>query len=95
MTALEGMKEHVDGPFRDVARAEAVRQVVMMETLTKAQTVIQEQVGNLAARDEEIRQLQHQLEVSKILNVAYKHTFTTLCDSAIVYLAWTTGYSMS
>ena len=67
VTILEGMKERVDGPFGDVARADAVRQVVTTRTLAKTQTVIREQVGDLAARDEEIRQLQLQIEVSVIL----------------------------
>ena len=64
VTTLEGMKERIDGPFGDIAKAEAVRQVVTMKALTKTQTVIQEQVGDLAARDVEIQRLQHYLEVS-------------------------------
>ena len=78
VTILEGMKEHVDGPFGDVARADAVRQVVTTRTLAKTQTVIREQVGDLAARDEEIRQLQLQMEVGVILyhNMSFDLIFT-------------------
>ena len=66
MTILEGMKERIDGPFGDVARADAVRQVVTTRTLMKTQTVIREQIGDLAARNEEIRQLQLQIQVGVI-----------------------------
>ena len=66
MTILEGMKECIDGPFGDVARADAVRQVVTTRTLMKTQTVIREQIGDLAARNEEIRQLQLQIQVGVI-----------------------------
>ena len=56
VTALEEMKADVEGAFGDLAIIEAVRQVNVAKSLMNRSNV-------LAAKDEEIQQLQEQLEV--------------------------------
>ena len=56
VTALEEMKADVEGDYGDLAAVEAVRQVNVAKSLKTRRNL-------LAAKDEEIQQLQEQLEV--------------------------------
>ena len=60
VTALEEMKADVEGDYGELATVDAVRQVKTMKVL-KAKSI--DKVNELAAKDEEIQQLQQQLEV--------------------------------
>ena len=60
VTALEEMKTDVEGDYGELATVDAVRQVKTMKVL-KAKG--KDKVNELAAKDEEIQQLQQQLEV--------------------------------
>ena len=50
MATLEGMRADIEGPCGAVARADAVRQVVMMKTFTKKDIEMREKVNELAAK---------------------------------------------
>ena len=56
VTALEEMKADIEGDYGDLATVEAVRQVNVAKSLKTRRNL-------LAAKDEEIQQLQEQLEV--------------------------------
>ena len=45
ITSLEEMKADIEGPYGDIARADAVRQVVMMRALRKRETEVREKIG--------------------------------------------------
>ena len=61
ITSLEEMKADIEGPFGEVARIDAVRQVVMMKALKKRETEVREKIDESAAKDDEIHQLQQEL----------------------------------
>ena len=61
VTALEEMKADIEGDYGALATVDAVRQVKTMKAL-KAKS--NDRVNELAAKEEEIQQLQHQLEVA-------------------------------
>ena len=65
VTVLEGMKGDVEGPCGELATVDAVRQVKTTKALKK------EKVDQLAAKDQEIQQLQQQLEVHFTINFYY------------------------
>ena len=62
VTSLEEMKADIEGPYGDIARVDAVRQVVMMRALRKRDTEVREKTDESAAKDVEIQQLQQELE---------------------------------
>ena len=57
------MSADIDGPCGAVARADAVRQVLMMKAFIGAQSAMREQTNELAAKNEEIQQLHVQIQV--------------------------------
>ena len=66
VATLEGMRADIEGPCGGaVARADAVRRVVMMKAFIGAQSAMREQTNELAAQNEEIRQLHSQIQVCK------------------------------
>ena len=66
ITSLEEMKADIEGPYGEVARIDAVRQVVMMRALRKRETKVREKTDESAAKDEEIHQLQQELEHEQV-----------------------------
>ena len=64
VATLEGMRADIEGPCGAVARADAVRQVVMMKAFIGSQSVVREQTNELAAKHEEIHQLRVQIQVN-------------------------------
>ena len=66
MASLEEMKADIEGPYGKVARADAVRQVVMMRALKKREMQVREKADESAAKDEEIQQLQQELEHEQV-----------------------------
>ena len=67
VATLEGMRADIEGPCGAVARADAVRQVVMMKAFIGSQSAMREKTSELAAKDEVIQQLHHQIEVGNNL----------------------------
>ena len=57
------MKADIEGPCGTIARADAVRQVVMMREMHARDAEVRRKVDELTAKDEEIQQLQQQLQV--------------------------------
>ena len=55
---LQSVRTNIEGPYGAVAKADAVRQVVMMETLRGRDAEVREKTKELTAKDEEIQQLQ-------------------------------------
>ena len=64
--SLEEMKTDVEGPCGDVARIDAVRQVLMMRAVLGREAEVREKTDEAAAKDEEIHQLQQELEHEQV-----------------------------
>ena len=67
MSSLEEMKADIEGPCGEVARIDAVRQVVMMRAILGRETEVRRKTDESAAKDEEIHQLQQDLEHEQVL----------------------------
>lgn len=70
--SLEQMKANIEGPYGEVARIDAVRQVVMMRALRKKEREVREKTDESAAKDEEIHQLQQELEHERVVTCSNK-----------------------
>ena len=66
LRSLDEMKPVIDGPCGEVARADAVRQVVMMRAILGRETEVRRKTDESAAKDEEIQHLQHELEQEQV-----------------------------
>ena len=66
LRSLKEMKPVIDGPCGEVARADAVRQVVMMRDILGRETEMRRKTDESAAKDEEIHQLQQELEHEQV-----------------------------
>ena len=66
ISSLEEMKINIEGPYGEVARADAVRQVVMMRALRKREIEVREKTDESAAKDEDIHHLQQELEHEQV-----------------------------
>ena len=66
IASLKEMRAIVEGPYGDVARADAVRQVVTMKALSRRDAGMREETAKTAAKDEEIHQLQQELELAQV-----------------------------
>ena len=82
LATLEGMSADIDGPCGAVARADAVRQVVMMKAFIGAQSAMREQTNELAAKNEEIQQLHVQIQVCIVFYLILSCVLAT-CNSVI------------
>ena len=65
--SLEAMKADIEGPYGDITRIDAVRQVVTMRALGKRETEVREKTAESAVKDAEIQQLQEELEHIQVL----------------------------
>ena len=61
LRSLEEMKPVIDGPCGEVAKIDAVRQVVMMRVILGRERDLRRKTDESAAKDEEIHHLQHEL----------------------------------
>ena len=59
VATLEGMRADIEGPYGVIARADAVRQVVMTKTLRENEENLK--TNEMTAKNEEIHRLQSQL----------------------------------
>ena len=66
VTSVVEMKADIEGPYGEVAKADAVRQVVMMRALRKRDTEVREKSDESAAKDVEIHRLQEELEHEQV-----------------------------
>ena len=66
LTSLKEMKADIDGACGNVARADAVRQVVMMREILGREREVRRKTDESAAKDEEIHQLQQELEHEQV-----------------------------
>ena len=66
VASLEEMKADIEGPYGEVARIDAARQVVMMRALRRREIEVREKTNESAAKDEEIHQLQQELEHEQV-----------------------------
>ena len=69
VASLEEMKATIEGPYGDVARAAAVREVVTMRALRKREVEVKEKTAESAGKDAEIQHLQQELEHEQVGNV--------------------------
>ena len=70
VTELQGMRADIEGPCGAVARADAVRQVVMVKEILGKDSGVREKVRELAAKDEEIQRLRLVQVKRLLLNLA-------------------------
>lgn len=63
VTTLDEMRIDLEGPYGDVTRADAVRQVIIVKALKKKET---HERDNLRTKDAEIQELQQELEHTKV-----------------------------
>ena len=68
VTALEEARATIEGAYGELATVDAVRQVKTMKALNSRDG---DKVNELAAKDEEIQQLHHQLEVSVVVFLSH------------------------
>ena len=61
IATLEGIRGDIEGLSGAIARADAVRQVVMMKAFAKKDAEMREKVNELTAKDREIQTLQQQV----------------------------------
>ena len=69
VASLEEMKATIEGPYGDVARAAAVREVVTMRALRRREVEVREKTAESAGKDAEIQLLQ-ELEQEQVRDVA-------------------------
>ena len=62
VATLEGMRADIEGPCGAVARADAMRQVVMMKEIHSREVEVKKD-DEMTAKDVEMQQLQQQLQV--------------------------------
>jgi hypothetical protein len=65
------MREDIEGLCGAVARADAVRQVVMMKAFIGTQSTVREKTNELVAKDEMIHQLRLQIQVGSYMHDPY------------------------
>ena len=66
VAALQEMKADIEGPYGDISRADAVREVVMKRALRKTEVDVREKTAESAQKDVEIYQLQQGLEHEQV-----------------------------
>ena len=66
VAALEEMKADIEGPYGDISRIDAVREVVMKRALSKSDKEVREKTAESAEKDVEIHQLQQELEHEQV-----------------------------
>ena len=89
VASLEQMKADIEGPYGEVARIDAVRQVVMMRALRKRETEVREKTEESAAKDEEIHQLQQELEHEQVATNKQSHQCTKSYRLMYVHAVYT------
>jgi hypothetical protein len=63
---IQRVKSDVEGAYGELAKLDAVRQVVIMKTLRGREAEAREKANEVLAKEEEIHQLQQQLEESHV-----------------------------
>ena len=66
LASLEEMKDGTEGPYGDIIRLDAVRQVTMMRAMRERDRNIRENMAESAEKDAHIHHLQQQLEHEQV-----------------------------
>ena len=69
VSELQRVRADIEGAYGELARLDAVRQVVIMKTLRGREAEVREKTDELIAKDEEIQQLQQQLEQTQVCTI--------------------------
>lgn len=69
VAALIEMKAEVDGPYGELAKLDALKQVATMKALMGKDSAMREKTAELAAKDMEIQQLHQELEQIQVLHL--------------------------
>ena len=69
LTSLETLRTHIEGPYGDVARADAVGQVIITRVLKKRDLELIAERNESAVKDDELHQLQHELEYEQACSI--------------------------
>ena len=70
VTDLQSVKNDIEGTYGELAKLDAVRQVVTMKTLKGREAEVREKANEVLAKDEEIRHLQQLLDESHVCDIA-------------------------
>ena len=63
---LQRVKNDIEGAYGELAKLDAVRQVVTVKTLKGRESEVRERENEVLAKEEEIHQLQQQLEEFRV-----------------------------
>ena len=66
VTQLQRMSADIEGVYGELARLDAIRQVVTVVKISQKETEVREKIMELAAKNDEIVQLRQQLELSQV-----------------------------
>ena len=66
VASLEQMRAEIEGPFGDVVRIEAVRQVLVVRAVGRRETEMKQKTDELAEREVEMQHLQQELEHEQV-----------------------------
>ena len=83
ITSLENLKADIEGPCGEVARVDAVRQVVMMRAILRREMEVRRKTDESAAKDEENHLLQQELEHEQV-----GYHVECLCCTCIIILLY-------
>ena len=67
---LQRVKNDIEGAYGELAKLDAVRQVVTVKTLKGRESDIRERENEVLAKEEEINQLQQRLDESQVCEAA-------------------------
>lgn len=69
LTSLEALRPDLEGPYGDVARADAVGRVVTVRALKKRDLELTAKTNESAVKDDELHQLQQELEYEQAMTM--------------------------
>ena len=76
---LEEMKATIEGPYGEISKLDAARQVAMMRALRGRDEDVRVKTDELTAKDREMQQLQQQLEEAAVI----VSCMPALCDHSL------------
>ena len=65
-SVLEEMKGIIEGPYEEFSKLDAMRQVATAKALKKRESEVKKMTDELAAKDEDIQRLLHQLDTTQV-----------------------------
>ena len=66
VTFLKEMRADIEGPYGELAKLDAIKQVTTMKVLKRKDVEVRERTNEITAKDDEIQQLRLQLEQQQV-----------------------------